>query len=122
MPNVNELARKEAESQQYTGPAHYFASCAFGWAAADTREAAIEKMIRGNGLTGDVKRITANMQKEGQPGFYLWTCKVHGPYEAKYSIDWFMPKGIDISEARHHDVTYITGKALAYTTRQKDIR
>ena len=122
MPNASELARKLEAEQRYTGPDHYFASCALGWATAETREAAIEKMIRGNGLTNDAKRITANMHKQGEPGFYLWTCRVHGPSDADYRIEWFQPKGIEWSESRHHDVTHITAKALAYTTRKGDIR
>jgi hypothetical protein len=122
MPNASELARKLEAEARYEGPDHYFASCALGWATAKTRAEAIDKMIRGNCLTQDVKRITANMQKKGEPGFYLWTCRVHGPDDADYRIEWFQPKGIEWSESRHHDVTYITGKQLAYTTRKGDIK
>ena len=98
---------------------HYFASNAFAWATGATREEAVEKAIRHAG-TADVKRITLQLQKKGEPGFYTWSCRVHGPSDADYRIEWYMPKGIDISEARHHDVTYITAKQLAYTTRDKD--
>lgn len=100
---------------------HYFASNALAWATGETRAEAIEKAIRHAG-TDMVKQTTLNLHKDGQPGFYCWSCEVQGPSTADYRIEWFMPKGIDIEEPRHHDVTYITAKALAYTTRKEDIK
>lgn len=99
---------------------HYFASNAFGWGTGETRQAAIERCIQA-ATRGTVRKITLAQQKKGEPGFYLWSCKVHGPSDAHYRIEWYMPKGIEISEARHHDVTYCTAKELAYTTRENDI-
>jgi len=95
---------------------HYFASNALAWATGETQAEAVEKAIRHAG-TADVKRMTLSLHKQGKPGFYCWSCKVHGPSTADYRIEWYMPKGIEISEAVHHDVTYITAKQLAYNSR-----
>ena len=96
---------------------HYFASTAMAWATADTREEAIKKAIRHSG-TSDVKRITLRLHKEGKEGFYCWSVQVLAPSDAKYSIEWYKPQGVDLVDGRHHAVTYITEKELAYTTRK----
>lgn len=96
----------------YTGPVHYFASCALGWATAETADAAIRK------LASSFRREFTNMvkggQKRGNAGAYIWTCKVHGPSDSQYEINFYAPQGIDISEGQNHYVTYITQKAIAY--------
>jgi len=94
---------------------HYFASCAFGWATAPSRDEAIKKMV--GEFRSDVKRITQAVQKRGDgPGFYLWSCKVLAPSDAQYSIEWYAPKGIEIQDAQESYVTHITAKDLAYWT------
>ena len=102
---------------EYTGPVHYFASNAMAWATGKTRAEAIEKCTRHAGSTKDIKGMISRLHKKGDAGFYVWCCKVHGKDTDNYRIEWYMPKGIDISEAKHHDVTYLTAKDIAFTTR-----
>lgn len=116
--HLDALSRGDTQAQEYTGPVHYFASNALAWATGDTREEAIEKAIRHAG-TAHVKRITANLHKNGQPGFYCWSVKVFADRKAEYTIDWFTPQGVELEAGRHHDVTHITAKALKYITRVK---
>ena len=102
----------DIEPKKYEGPKHYFASCAFGWATAETRDAAIRKLV--NAFHEEYKRSVPNAHKEGEPGSYLWSCEVHGPSDAKYSIEFYAPKGIHTADGRHHYVTYITKKSMNY--------
>lgn len=97
---------------------HYFASCVFGWAVATTREEALEKCL--NQFRTDIKRIVLNRQKEGSPGFYMWSCKVPLPIEAHYSIDWFAPQVDGVTGAQEHYVTYVTVKKHAIWTPTKE--
>lgn len=98
---------------------HYFASCAFGWATADTQDEAVEKLA--NSFRSEVKKCVANAQKKGEPGFYIWTCMVHEPQEAHYKIEWFAPKDVEISDQHHHHITYITTKTVAFYTHKGEI-
>ena len=107
------------KAETYTGPIHYFASNSFGWGTGPTREAAIDRCLQACGLK-TIKDTIKRMHKEGQAGFYVWSCKVHGKQDAHYRIGWYMPEGIDISDSLHHDVTHITAKELAYTSRKED--
>lgn len=96
---------------------HYYATCAIGWATADTREEAIEKLVAAN--RSHFKTVTLNCQKAGEPGAYIWSCKVHAPSDAKYRIEWYAPVGLKTSEAQEHATTYITAKQIAFTRTYK---
>ncbi len=91
---------------------HYFASHVFGWASAPTRDGAIEKLI--NGIRSDVKHIVKATQKRGEPGAYVWTCQVNAPADAKYSINYYKPEGVEIQDGQEHAITYLTDKAMAH--------
>ena len=94
---------------------HYFATHALGCATADTREGAIEKLLRGLNLgrAGDLRTIVANCHKAGDPGLYVWTIKVVGAEPGSYTIEWFAPKGVEVEEPREHYLTYFTKKKFA---------
>lgn len=94
---------------------HYFASCAFAWATAETRKEAIEKMIAYAGRQ-DIKKMTNNLHKKGEQGAYFWTCRVMVPSDHNYQINFYSPQGVKKEAACHHHVTYITAKAVAYTS------
>jgi len=96
---------------------HYFASHALAFAMADTREAAIEKLIKG--YPGGLKSWLLNTHKDGEPGIYIWTCKVNTPLEEGYKIEWFMPKGVDTENGKEHYLTYITAKKFAIYNKPK---
>lgn len=114
MPNPSTLAAAE----EYTGPSHYFASCALSWATADTEREAIEKCYRHSGFSQkDINRL----QREGQPGLYIWTCRVLADSSAQYSIAWYMPQDIDIDTQRHHHVTHSSRDSVAVFTHKGDI-
>lgn len=98
----------------YNGPIHYFASCALGWATADTRDQAVRKVVAA--FRADMKRATTGGQKRGDPGAYVWSCKVQAPADTKYSINYYAPQNVRWIEGKHHYVTYITQKAIAYCT------
>ncbi len=93
-------------------PVHFFASCAFGWATADTRDEAIEKLV--NSFRRDYKDIVKNSHKRGEAGAYVWTCQVNAPADENYSIEYYAPKGVDIEDAQEHAITYLTDKVMAH--------
>lgn len=92
---------------------HYFATCAFGWATADTRDEAITKLV--NRFRTDCKRVAANCIKEGQPGMYFWTCKVHAPSDANYAINFYQPQGVETSEHKEHAITKVLKNSVTWT-------
>jgi hypothetical protein len=96
---------------------HYFASHALGFAMADTREDVIEKLIKGhpNGL----KSWLLNAHKDGDPGVYIWTCRVNAPLEKGYKIEWFQPVGVEVEDGREHYLTYVTAKKFAIYNKPK---
>ena len=67
---------------------HYYATIAFGWAVAPTREEAIASVARQAG-TDIIKR---NVKAHG--GLYCWSCRVELPQEAHYSINFYQPEFI----------------------------
>lgn len=93
---------------------HYFATHALGFATADTREGAIEKLLTelNLGRAGDLRTIVANHHKDGEPGLYIWTARVHAE-EGSYRIEWYMPKDVEADDAREHYLTYFTKKKYA---------
>lgn len=93
---------------------HYFASFAFGWKTAATRDEAVNGLVEG--FRNDVKTIVKNSHKNGSPGAYIWTCKVNAPQDAKYGINFFQPVDVDIEDGKNHFVTYVTNKSIAYHT------
>lgn len=101
------------ERQQH----HYFASFVLGWATGVTRGEAVEKLI--SNFRSDFKTITANCQKDGEPGCYLWSCKVDAPADSAYKIRNYAPYDVKTCRGLHHHVTYVTGKKVAYTTEKK---
>ena len=90
---------------------HYFATHGLGFAMADTREAAIEKLV--DGFRHDLKPWLLNAHKNGDPGIYIWTIKVNLPLEAPYKIEWFAPKGVETEEPLEHYLTYLAAKKFA---------
>lgn len=96
------------ENSQY----HFFASCALGWATADTRKDAVIKCA--DQFRYDLTRALKSLNKKGELGPYLWSCKVLAPKDAKYSIEYYQPKGISIGAGVHHHITYITQKSMAF--------
>ncbi len=95
-------------------PDHYFATCAFGWKVADTRDKAIRGLIEG--FRGEAKRTTANLHKQGEMGMYIWSTRVEIPLDQKYEISYYQPKGVPISDSREHCVTYVSAKHVAWAT------
>lgn len=98
---------------------HYFASCFLGWATADTQNEAVEKLA--NAFRSDIKKCVANSHKNGDLGFYIWSCRVLVPIDSHYRIEWFAPKDVAMDRAHHHHVTYITTKTVAFYTHKGDI-
>ena len=93
---------------------HYFASFAFGWKTAATRQEAIEGLVEG--FKSEFKPMAAAAHKRGQKGAYVWSCRVEVPQDEHYGIEYFAPKGVAKSEAKEHYVTYVTAKSIAYYT------
>jgi len=91
---------------------HYYATFALGWATADTREAAIEKLV--NGFKREFKANVKYAAKKGDPGAYIWTVKVNASADTKYKINHYKPVGVDLEDAREIYVTYLTDKKMAY--------
>lgn len=112
------MVQQELSINDYDGEVHYFASTVFGWATGTTRDEAIQRVV--NDSRRDYITITKNLQKDGKPGAYVWSCEVMAPSDAKYSINYYQPK-IDWRDGLHHYVTYITQKQMAYCTTKEAI-
>lgn len=91
---------------------HYFASNVFGWAVADTREEAINKLI--NCFHSTLKNVITNTRKSDSRfgkrngGAILYVCRVEAPKDESYKIEWFQPKGVPISEGENLIITNLT--------------
>jgi len=88
---------------------HYFATWALGYECAETEEAAIEKLCKR--WAHDLKRTQLNMQKEGEFGVTIFTCRVPLANDERYSIEWYVPQVEGLTESRNHILTYITKTA-----------
>ena len=90
---------------------HWYAACAMGWAVSEvSRDDAIKRMAPYAGINNAMVR---RCQKRGQPGAYVWSCRVLAPKDASYGIREFMPHGVDTDKARHSYITHITTKGAA---------
>lgn len=91
---------------------HWFASCALGWATAETGDEAIEKLVNhlGRKTIGEMVR---NAQRDGEPGVYVWLAHVDAPPDTPYKIQWFAPVGVDIMETIEYYLTHVTVKKIA---------
>jgi len=91
---------------------HYYATCALGWALGDTRDEAITRLVER--FRSDFKAMTAGQHKQGEPGAYVWSCRVNAPRDASYRIEFYTPKGVETFEHMESFVTYVTQKNVAY--------
>ena len=91
---------------------HFFASFGMGWAIGDTQEEAVEKLI--NRFRREFKKIVAGQHKAGEPGAYVWTCRVEAPRSAEYKINFFAPQGVEVTNTHECFVTYVSAKEHAY--------
>jgi len=91
---------------------HYYAATVFGWKTADTRKEALDGLV--SSFRSSLKPMVARAQKEGGPGVYIWCCRVEAPSDASYEISWYVPQGVEVSEAAEVYVTSITAKGQAY--------
>ena len=106
-------AQAVADAQDESeAPTHHFVSCAFGFAIGQDRDECIERLV--SRFRSDVKRCVTAAHKNGEAGFYMWSCLVHAPESEQYKIEWFAPKDIEISAAKEHAVTYVTAKKIAH--------
>ena len=96
---------------------HYYASHALGYAMAESREEAVEKLAKMSGM--NMKSWLLNSHKEGEPGVYVWSCKVMLPIDAEYKIEWFQPVGVPKMDGREHYVTYYSAKKVAIYNKPK---
>lgn len=96
---------------------HYYATFALGWRIGRTREEAIAKLV--DAFRSDFKEITRNQHKAGEPGAYIWSCRVDAPADSGYRIEFYAPKGVETSEHREHFTTYVTKKDAAWWTAPK---
>lgn len=98
--------------QPITAPFHYFASSSLYWVVADTQEVVLSKIAATVGAS-DIRKALPN------GGYYVWTCRVHLPRDARYSIEWFRPSKlhdesrtpVEISNAKHW--VLLTSKGVA---------
>lgn len=99
---------------------HYYAANALGWAVAEDRDRAIKKLV--NADPGAFQRAIKNAHKDGEPGIYIWTCRVHAEITADYKIEFCIPKGVEWSDSAEHYVTYVTSKEIAYWTKPEEVK
>jgi len=91
---------------------HFFATFACGWATAETREAAIEKLINAN--RSEFKRMAAQQIAANEPGAYIWTCEVMQPEGSNYAISFYQPVDVETENHREVFVTRVTAKVANY--------
>ena len=98
---------------------HYFASHALGFAMAESRAEAVEKLAKMPGM--GMKSWILNAHKSGEPGVYIWSCKVNAPIEAAYKIEWFAPKkgDVEVEDGREHFITYYSAKKVGIYNKPK---
>jgi hypothetical protein len=92
---------------------HYFATWALGWATASTRKEAVEKLVGADRAA--FKRSVLAAHKNGEPGTYVWSCRVNVDEDTPYKINCFQPVGVDFDEVLEHDITYVSAKQIAFT-------
>jgi len=97
---------------------HYFVSCGYGWALGETRDAAIVKLA--THFRYSLKENIKLQHMAGEPGAYVWSCKVMVPIDSEYEIEWYRPSNVPIENAQQHYITYLTKNALAYTNRESE--
>jgi len=95
---------------------HYFATCALGWKTAPTREEAIEGLV--DYFRSDFKRMVPAAHKNGDPGAYVWTCRVKAPQSTSYGIEFYTPRGVEWDASQEHAITHCTTKAIAHCRHQ----
>lgn len=101
-------------------PHHYFATCAFGWQVAETREEALSKLIKA--FRHDASKVVKNSVSSGDMGFYVWSCRVDVPKSTKYHIEFYQPKGVPLADAVEGSIVYMTTKIATMISASKDGR
>ena len=97
---------------------HYFASHAMGFATGVTRKGAVLNLAEKHHLYS-MKSWVMNCHKAGEPGVYIWSCKVNAAEDEDYKIEWFQPVGVEVEDGREHFVTYATTKKVAIYNKPK---
>jgi len=90
---------------------HYYAAHGLGWATADSKEAAIERLLLKNNTDPTWCR---NCLKAGD-FLTVFVCRVPLPATAPYKVEWYVPQVDGITEASNHIVTYLTKTKCATT-------
>ncbi len=91
-----------------TNKTHFFATHALGYAKAETRLKAVEKLLLQNTDPSWVR----NCLKDGHH-VTVFSCEVHGDIDEGYRVEWYQPKDIEISDGRNEMVTYLTKTKFA---------
>jgi hypothetical protein len=97
---------------------HYFASNGLGWATAESKDEAINKLWQARHT--DVKAWLLNAHKDGNLGLPFYVCRVPLEASEKYSINWFKPEVDGLTETGNHLLTYYTQKKIAYAADPND--
>lgn len=87
---------------------HYYATCAFGWHVGETRQEAISKLLKS--FRHEASSVVKNSIKEGNIGFYVWSCRVDVPKSTEYRIEFYQPKDVPIADAVEGTIVYMTQK------------
>ena len=92
---------------------HYFATCALGWETGETRDEAVTRLVKR--FKSDFREIIKGQQKYGTGfGCYVWLCKVHEKADASYPIEFYQPKGVEVSDAEELIIYRVTGSQIDY--------
>ncbi len=93
-----------------TKQTHFFACDYFGWVTAETRTAAIKKLLLNSSTKSDISKA----HKIGLPGKWVWTCEVTGSPDSKYIIENFRPVGIPCFREQTHYITHYSKLETAW--------
>ena len=92
---------------------HWFVSHGMGFRCAATLEDAMEGAFC-TSYFGDMGKWMRNIQKGGDAGIPAFACKVPGPIDSKYGIEWFVPQVEGLTERQNLIVTYVTKKKVVW--------
>ena len=70
---------------------HFYASCVYNWAVAETPAEALAK------LAADIGADTIKRGVAQNGGLTCFVVKVHAPIEASYQINFYLPVGVKTS-------------------------
>jgi len=98
------MSRKAKVETKVEQAHHYFAVNVIGWSMADTRAAAIAKVL---------KQSKGMLTPDDNGGTYVWSARVDLPSSASYAIENYMPKDVPMSDSKQGSFKLHAGNVVS---------